>query len=236
MFFTLAFWSHLLVGSIGILLYWRVLLTVKGSAPHRSAGRAFFVTLLLVAASVGPLLFLRPGPFDPGHVVQFAYLSLCLVTVTTVGWTAIRWKADPERFRGLHFRILGPAIAVLGAIVLAAGVARHDPVAAVLSWVGLVYGGAMIRFASSRAPLHPMWWMNWHLNAACGLFTAVHGTLLFVLWRWLVAPQAGRNVTAAFHIGMLVVAIGMRVVFGRRRGVPWRFFARAEGRSAPASA
>lgn len=115
----------------------------------------------------------------------------------------------------------GPVLAVLGALVLAAGLAKGDPVAAVLSWVGLAYGGAMIHFAWSRAPLRPTWWLSWHLNAVCGLFTAVHGTLAFVAWRWAFDAGATRADAAVFHAGVLVLAIALRAWFGRRRRIPW---------------
>lgn len=232
--FETAVLSHVIVGSVALVLYWCALLAIKGSRPHRGSGRAFFVVLLIVAVSVGPVVFLRPVPFDPGQVVQMAYLSLCLATVTMLGWTAIRWKHAPERFRGPLFKVLGPLLAALGALVLGAGLAKGDPVPVVLSWVGLAYGGAMIRFAWSRAPLGPVWWLSWHLNAVCGLFTAVHGTMLFVAWRWLSDPNASRADAAAFHAGVLVVAIGLRVWFGRRRNIPWDSLAQPRAR-APAS-
>jgi hypothetical protein len=147
--------------------------------------------------------------------------------VVTLAWTAIRWKDQPERFRGLHFRLLGPLLVVLGTVVLAAGLVKGDPVAAVLSWVGLAYGAAMIYFAWSRAPLHPRWWLSWHVSAVLGLFTAVHGNLGFVTWRALVAPDATRADAAAWHAGLLVVALLMRTVVGRQRQLPWGFFERS---------
>lgn len=223
MSYELAVAAHVAVGTVGLLGYWGALGAVKGSPRHRAVGKAFFVTLLLVALSVGPVLFLRPGPFDPAYVVQFTYLSLCLLTVTMIGWTAIRWKHDPERFRGRAFRILGPVIFVLGLVVLAAGLAGGDPLPVVLSWVGVFFGATMMRFAWMRAPLHPRWWLNWHLTAVCLLFTAVHGTLLLVVWRWAVDPEAGRPLAAAFQLLALAIAIGLRLWFGQRRGVPLRF-------------
>jgi hypothetical protein len=57
----------------------------------------------------------------------------------------------------------------------------------------------------------------------CLLFTAVHGTLLLVVWRWAVDPEAGRPLAAAFQLLALAIAIGLRLWFGRRRGVPLRF-------------
>ena len=214
---------HILVGSLALLLYWIPLLSRKGGARHKAFGRPFFISLVLVALTVGPLLFLRPGAFDPAHVVQFTYLSVSLVTVSALGWTAIRWKNQPDRFRGLHFKLLGPVLLLLGTAVLAAGLVKSDPLPVVLSSVGLFYGTTMLRFAWVRGPLHPSWWLNWHLNAVCGLFTAVHGTVLFVAWQWLVAPEAGREVAALFHLLVLVMAIALRLWFGARRGVPLRF-------------
>jgi hypothetical protein len=225
--YDLSLWSHIGIGSLGMVLYWAALLSAKGSLRHRRVGRPFFVVLLATVVTVPPVVLLRPVPFDPAWIVSLVYLSVCLGAVVTLAWTAIRWKDQPERFRGLHFRLLGPLLVVLGTVVLAAGLVKGDPVAAVLSWVGLSYGTAMIYFAWSRAPLHPRWWLSWHVSAVLGLFTAVHGNLGFVVWRALVAPDATRADAAAWHAGLLVVALLMRTVVGRQRRLPWGFFERS---------
>ena len=224
--YDFSLWSHIGIGSLGMVLYWATLLSAKGSLRHRRSGRPFFVVLLAAVVTVPPVVLLRPVPFDPAWIVSLVYLSVCLGTVVTLAWTAIRWKDQPERFRGPHFRLLGPLLVVLGTVVLAAGLVKGDPVAAVLSWVGLAYGAAMIYFAWSRAPLHPRWWLSWHVSAVFGLFTAVHGNLGFVVWRALVAPDATRADAAAWHAGLLVVALLMRTVVGHQRRLPWGFFER----------
>src|SRR5688572_20111836 len=99
--------SHLIAGAFTFLFFWGAVLTVKGSALHRARGTLFFLSLIPVGLSVGAILVLRTSTFDPAELVQFIYLELCLITVGTVGWTSIRWKADLERFRGRHFWILG---------------------------------------------------------------------------------------------------------------------------------
>jgi hypothetical protein len=227
-------WAHIGGGSMALILFWATLLAAKGSTPHRRRGRRFFLAMWATVLTVPPIVLLRPVPFDPAWIVSLVYLSVCVGTVVTLAWTAIRWKDQPARFRGTHFRVLGPLLAVLGAVVLAAGLVKGDPVAVVLSWVGLAYGTAMIRFARSRATLHPRWWLSWHVSAVLGLFTAVHGTLGFVVWRALMAPDATRADAAAWHVGVLVVALLMRARVGRRRGLPWGFFERA-ARSMPAN-
>ncbi|MEZ5644590.1 MAG: DUF2306 domain-containing protein [Burkholderiaceae bacterium] len=222
---------HAGIGTLALLLYWFGLGSRKGQTVHRRVGRSFFVAMWMVALSVGPLLFLRAGPFDPAHVVQFVYLAVAVMTVSTLGWTAIRWRQQPERFRGWHFRVLGPVLLLLGVVVMAGGLAGPDPVAVVLSSVGLFYGTTMIRFAWVRGPLHPTWWLNWHLNAVCGLFSAVHGTLLFVAWRSLVDPQVGPDTAAMFHLGALIASVVLRVWFGALRDVPYRFTLATEDRA-----
>lgn len=223
----LSLWVHVGVGSLAMLLFWATMLSPKGSERHRRSGRPFLLTMLATVLTVAPVVLLRPVPFDPGWVVSLVYLSVCVATVVTLAWTAIRWKEQPERFRGRHLRVLGLLLVVLGGVVLTAGVLKNDPVAAVLSWVGLTYGAAMIHFARSRAPLHSRWWLSWHVNAVLGLMTAVHGTLCFVVWRALVAPDATRADAAAWHAGVLVVALVMREVIHRQRRLPWGFFERA---------
>ena len=217
-------WVHVAVGSLAMILFWMTLLSVKGSGRHRRVGRTFLVVMLVTVLTVPPVVLLRPVPFDPGWVVSLVYLSVCVGTVVTLAWTAIRWKDQPERFRGTHLRVLGPVLAALGAVVLVAGVAKGDPVAVVLSWVGLGFGAAMIYFARTRAALHPRWWLSWHVNAVLALFTAVHGTLFFVVWRALAAPEATRADAAAWHLGVLAVALLMRARISRQRALPWGFF------------
>ncbi len=233
--YTLSVASHILLGSIAIALYWSALLAVKGSRRHRRAGTVFFGLLIAVALSVGPMLLLRPGVFDPAYVVQFVYLALCLVTVATLGYTAIRWKGDLARFRGRHFKILGVSIFVLAIVVLAAGVAEGKVLTMIFSWVGLFYGGTMIRFAWMGAEVHPRWPMIWHLNAVSGLFNAAHGTFLAISWRTLVDPGRDDEVAIAFQILTIAAGLGLRLWYGQRRGIPWRF-ARGPAASGPAAA
>lgn len=227
--YRLSLGAHIAVGSLAMMLFWVTLLSAKGSARHRGFGRTFLLAMLATVLSVPPVVLLRPVAFDPGWVVSLVYLSCCVGTVVTLAWTAIRWKDQPERFRGTHFRVLGPLLAALGAVVLVAGLAKGDPVAVVLSWVGLSFGSAMIHFARSRAALHPRWWLSWHVNAVLALFTAVHGTLLFVVWRALAAPEATRADAAAWHLGVLVAALLMRARVSRQRALPWGFFERTPG-------
>jgi hypothetical protein len=222
---NLSLLSHLLAGGLTFIFFWASVLTVKGSPSHRLRGKLFFVSLLPVGISVGAILILRSSTFDPARMIQFIYLLLCLLTVGTVGWTAIRWKQQVERFRGLHFRILGPTMFAGGAVVLAAGALAGQPLAMILSSIGLVYGAAMMRFAWVRSPLHPKWWLGWHLNSVLLLSSAVHGTLLAVIYRTFVDASGFDAAQLVTQPGTLLLALALRAYIGRQRGVPMRFAA-----------
>lgn len=215
--------AHIAVGSLALACYWTALVVRKGSKLHRRVGKVCLVLLVLTGFSVAPVLFTRPGPFDPAYVVQMLYLTVCLGTVSMLAFDAIRFKTQPERFRGRRFRISGPVLLGLGLVVLTAGLAERDPVAAVLSWVGLVYGGAMIAFARHRGPFHPRWWMSWHLHAVCGLFNAVNGTFAYVVVRWLELVEEGPMAQVAFQLLTIAGAVALRGWFGRKFRAPLRW-------------
>ena len=217
--YSLALAAHVAVGSTALALYWVPLVSGKGSPLHRRAGRAALLALLVVGLGIGPLLFTRPGPFDPAWVVQFVYLVACLAAVVRAGWRAITRKADAAAFRDRTFRAMGWTIFLLGFVVLAAGLAEGKAMTASFSVIGLFFGAMTIRAA--RAPaMPPRWHLRWHLWAVALLFNAVHGTFLFVAWRALVAPEAGEGANLVAFWGTMAMGLAMRWHFGRRFGAP----------------
>lgn len=214
--------AHVSVGTLALLAFWLALAVQKGGLWHRRAGRVFFVGMLAVVGSVAPLL-LAVRPFDPARVVQLVYLSVCVGVVVGIGWLSVRSRRAPDRFAALPWRAIGSTLAGLGGLVLIAGIATGDPVAAVLSWVGLAFGSALVRFSREVPPAR--WWLQWHLDAVCGLFTAVHGTLSFVGWRTFVAPDAAPGIAAFAHLGVLGLAVMARVWLSRRYRAPSFVFA-----------
>lgn len=180
---------------------------------------------MAVLATVGGIFFLSGRQFAAPEVVQFAYLVLCVVTVVSTAWAAIRLKGDLARFRGAWFKTLGIAAFAMALVVLAAGIATRNPMPVIFFVIGLLYGGAMIRFAFMRAPVHPNWSLIWHLNGTTFLFNAVHGTVLAVAWRALVDPTLGEELNMVTQIGTMLGSLALRLWFGRRFGAPLRLTA-----------
>lgn len=89
----------------------------------------------------------------------------------------------------------------------------------------------MIRFAGVTAALHPLWWLGWHLNAVLLLSSAVHGTLLAVIYRTAVDPNGFDAAQLVTQPGTLLLALVLRIYIGWRRGVSMRFADASEAES-----
>jgi hypothetical protein len=226
------YWLHIAIGSVAVMLYWAALTAAKGSSRHRRCGRVFLLTLLGVLISVGGIFFASSRAFARAEFVEFGYLTLCVVTVGSTGWRALRWRGDVERFRDSGFRVLGAAAFVMGALLLGIGLVNGLIMPVIFSVIGLSFGGAMVRFAWMRATPHPNWALIWHLNAMCFLFNAVHGTLLAIVWKTFFAPGAGDEVNVVSQVATMAIALGLRLHYGRRFAAPLRLRAAVHGTGA----
>ena len=221
--FETAHLVHIVFGSLALAGWWGAFLQAKGSPRHKRFGRLFLILLGVVLVTVGGIFFLSSRLFAAPELIQFSYLVLCVVTVGGTAFAAIRLRHDIERFRGPLFRGFGFAAFVMGGVVLAAGIASGNPMPVIFSVIGLLFGGAMIRFAFLKGAVHPNWWLGWHLNGMCFLFNAVHGTMLAVIWRALVNPEAGVGLSMLTQLGTMAIALALRLYFGSRYDAPLLF-------------
>ncbi len=220
-----AYLFHIAVGTAAVTLYWITFSQRKGSPRHKRFGRWFLGSLGIVLASVGGIFFLSGRTFSPPDIVQFSYLVVCVVMVSSTAFLAIRLKEDLPAFRGAWFKAIGGIAFAMALVVLAAGLTVRDPMPVLFSIIGLLYGGAMLRFAFMRAEPHRNWSLIWHLNGMTFLFNAVHGTLLAVVWRFLFDPASGDEVNLVTQIGTMLGSLALRLWFGRRYGAPLRLTA-----------
>ena len=221
--FAVSLIFHIIVGSLGIYFYWRTILSAKGSPIHRRTGKRFFVVMVFVALSVGPMLFTRPGDFNPASVVQFVYLAICLTGAVYIGWSSIRMKKDLARFRGWPFRAYGFAMTGTALVVLAAGIATHSLLTASFSLIGLIVGPSILRFAYMKAEPHARWHITWHTTIIATLFNAVHANILAVIYEHTIDPTVGdAGILTTFYLTG-IVAIGLRIWIARRFDAPIRF-------------
>jgi hypothetical protein len=214
---------HVIIGFMVLSFYWVPLLSRKGGERHRKWGRAYFLSLVPILLSVIPIVLFTEKGVDPASVVQILYLTLCLGGIGYTGWNAIRRKAELERFRCLGFAYLGLAMLSGGLALLAIGLFNAAGLPVVLSSIGIVYGGAILRFYFIRTEPHRKWWLSWHLNAIALLFSATHGSVTAVLWKMTFGPGEGESVQIVAQSACLVLSLLLRIWAARRYGVPMRF-------------
>lgn len=220
-----AYLLHVAIGTVAVILYWTTFAQRKGSPRHKRFGRWFLAALGTVLLSVGGIFFLSSRVFAPADIVQFSYLVICILTVGSTTFLAIRMKNDLPAYRGTWFKAIGGIAFAMAIVVLAAGIAVGDPMPVLFSVIGLLYGGAMLRFAFMRAEPHRNWPLIWHLNGMTFLFNAVHGTLFAVAWRFLFDAASGDEVNLVAQIGTMLGSLALRLWFGRRFGAPLRLTA-----------
>lgn len=214
--------AHAGAGMVTLGLYWLVLLRRKGGVRHKRSGWAFFASWGVTLATVGLLAGAHAGAGGLAlpALIQLVYLSLCVLVVSATAVRSRRLRHDLERFRGGSFRLGGGVILGLGLVLLVAGLSGGEIQPIAFSSVGLLFGGAMLRFAFLRAPVHPNWSLIWHLNAVIFLFNAVHGTVLAVALRRWIWPEAGDGLNVATHVATLGLCLGLRLWYGRVHGAP----------------
>jgi hypothetical protein len=203
---------HVLAGALALALFWRTILTAKGSSAHRRWGRLYLMMLLPLLASVVPIA-LGEGN-DPARLAQLAYLALVVATAGWTAWRAMRDRGSPERYRGRVFRGLAVAMAAAGAALMVRAIMTADVLALGFSAIGVVYGGAMLGFLG-RPPARD-WWLSWHLNGVALLFAATHASFVGLLARNLAPELAGEAMHAMTQIGTIAFAYGFRQWLGMR--------------------
>jgi hypothetical protein len=138
--------------------------------------------LLPLLLSVLPISIARISEDGPVKLIQLVYLSIVVGAAGWTSWRAVKDKNDPDRFRGIVFRILGTALLGLGVLLMVVGIASSNVLAVGFSSIGIVYGGAMGGFLGRRVAAD--WWLTWHLNERrCCLQPRMR-----LLWVWSSVP------------------------------------------------
>ena len=207
---------HVAIGAAALLLYWRALLAVKGSARHRRAGRLYLLLLLPLLLTVLPITLAAAGTAGPARVAQLCYLALVLATAGWTAWRAVADRDDVERFRGLMFRGLAWAMLASGLGLMTLGIFQAQVLTFGFAMIGVVYGGAMLGFLGRAAG--PGWSREWHLNGICLLFAATHASFIGLVARQLFPALAGEAMHDLTQLGTIAFAYCLRQWLGHRHG------------------
>lgn len=198
--------THVMSGSIGILLGLYLLVTAKGTRRHRLIGRVFvaFAGMVCVTAIVGSALF--------RFVPLFAVLSLLVPYVLLSGWHVIYTKgAGPNRLDAALLVVGIVAACMLVPVLAKAGNAPSSSVPVVYATMGAL--GFVLAYDAVRWVFPKHWhatmWRFEHiykiLSALFGMMSAAVGNIFHTTWAQLAPSVLGGVVLVGFMIQQVMV-------------------------------
>lgn len=210
----LIYTPHILAGAIVLGMFWRTIMSIKGSRTHRRYGRIYILMLLPLLASVLPISLQRIAEEGPAKLVQLLYLFVVVCAAGWTAWRAVKDKTELDKFRGPVFRVLGGTLLGLGLILLIVGISTWNVLAVGFSSIGIVFGGSMVGFLARKPG--PEWWLDWHLNGVSLLFAATHASFVGLVFRTIRPSWDGDVLHALTQLGVIASAFLLRQWLGYR--------------------
>ena len=208
-------WTHVAAGSAALLGFWLNAALRKGSLLHRRIGQGYLLTMLLVMVTALPIAWRAFAAAQPVKGIFLLYLVVITATPAWLAWRAIRDRHDLKAFTGTTYRVLSAASLASGVVVLVAGVYYRVALLAGFSVVGIITGGAMLRFAM-RGTAEPRWWLREHYGAIAGCGVATHIAFLNIGASRLLPDGWSGTTQAVGWLVPVVVAVIARLWLDRK--------------------
>jgi len=201
---------HIAAGTIALGMYWTAAFLRKGKNPHRFVGRTYLIGMVVIMATAIPLAV---EAFQRGLAARgtfFLYLIVITAAPSWLAWRAIRDKKDWSAYTAAVYRLFAWGNLVSGAIVLAVGSIYGATLLIGFSFVGLVVGITMLRFARTP-PGRQNWWLQRHYVSIIGCGIATHVAFLGIGLQRMLPPQwNGMAVQLSFFAPVIVALIAKR--------------------------
>ncbi len=184
---NLFFMSHILVGSMALLLFWAPLVTKKGSIDHIKFGR-YYGNIMYLVAFTGAVMALmviydpmaiKGEMFRPGsdrerftgtiRVFWGFLLFLSLLTYVSVrqGFAVLKHKGNIAELRKPLHVIPLVALVVGGVFMLVLGIQASRILHIIFGILGAIIGTGMLRFCFKKH-IDAGQWVSEHLSAMIG--------------------------------------------------------------------
>lgn len=224
----LAFYLHVSIGTLALLVFWVPVFTRKGSLDHRRFGRCFAMAMYAVAGSgllmagMDLLLPFAGHPLQAGTSADAAAaqaqevrdaalfllsLSLLVLASTRHGWLVILHKADRAALRTpVHLGLIG-LLCLVAAVLLVLGLGMRAPLFIGFAVLELFVAGGMLRYLLRTEITPKQWWIE-HLGALIGAGIGAY-TAFFVfggsrlLAQFLTTPYEGFGLVFWFGPGVI---------------------------------
>lgn len=184
---NLLFMTHIVVGSMSLLLFWAPVVTKKGSLDHVKFGRYYGNVMYLVAftgATMAMMVIYDPMTIkgdmfrlgsDPDvftrtiRVFWGFLLFLSLLTYVSVrqGFAVLQHRGSLAALRKPQHLLPLIALVIGGAVMLVLGIQATRPLHIIFGILGMVIGTGMLRFCFQKQ-VKPGRWLSEHLSAMIG--------------------------------------------------------------------
>jgi len=179
---------HILVGAVGLILFWIPIFSKKGGKTHKRFGRSYIWSMYAVVATAafGVFSYLFrfwvegdgsvQNPTAFAFVLFLGYLSILALTIIIQGDGALRARANPRTLRtpwylAVHAACLASALGILLFAILA--MPPNFILLLALGPVGLIVGYEGLAYAQ-KDKATPQDWVSFHLNGMIGAGIAYH--------------------------------------------------------------
>lgn len=206
---------HALIGSSALIAFWGAAFSRKGGSWHRRFGRIYLLSMVVILASIIPMITVRAREGDYAFCLLLGYLFWIAFTASLITWEAIRHKRAAGRYFRPLLRIAAGILFAYGILILALGLLAASFLQVVFSSVGLVLGSSVWwSYWQRERPRN--WFLAQHLNGVAVLFAATHGSFFrFGLAGLLPIPDSPQLNTFA-QTSMIVLALLLRLWLGRK--------------------
>jgi hypothetical protein len=206
---------HTIIGFSALGTFWIAAFSKKGSFIHRTAGKAYVLSMLVILASVIPMIIVKAKEGDIVFCIVLGYLFSIAATATYVTWFAIRKKKIRAAYHSPVFKTIATILFCYGFGILIIGVTNGSILQVVFSSVGLTLGGSMW-WSVWKKTVPKNWYLAQHMNGVAVNFAATHGSFFrFGLAGFLPIPDSPELNTFA-QTSMIVLALLLRLWLGRK--------------------
>jgi len=206
---------HTIIGFAALITFWIAAIARKGSALHRTAGKLYILSMLVILASVVPMIVVKLQAGSTAFAVVLLYLFCITAGAILVAWSAIRKKKIKSEYQSLLFKFSASVVLVFGLGILSLALAEQSLLYFIFSTVGIFLGGSMwwnvLKKSNDKS-----WYLAEHLNGVTVLFAATHGSFLrFGLTGIFPIPDSPELNTFT-QMSMILLAYLLRAWLGRR--------------------
>jgi hypothetical protein len=204
--FHVLVWTHIAIGSVGLVSFWVPVLARKGSPAHRRWGRVFTFSMLLtgsVAIGMSSLTIIAPVATHP-HLQalevelvrgifgwMMLYLAILTINLAWYGWLCVLNRTNYARNREWRNLALQGLVTVAAANCAFQGWLIGQPLMLGISIVGFATAATNLHYLYKTRPARNEWLFE-HLKGLVGAGISVY-TAFFAFGAVRVMPQLALN-------------------------------------------